>query len=750
MTVQAGRTTNVTATYNSAPIYTLAVESLYGTPVPAAGSHDYLENSAVTCSIGGSPVTSGTTQRVCVGWTRTGSSPGAGSTLSSAFSMTAHTTHTWLWRTNHYLAAAAGGAGSVSTSGGWYRSVSNAAVTATPIAGYAFNRWTGDVPSAQTNANPVSLPMDRPRSVTALFAPIAGQTAVWTNTANGTWATLGNWLSSQKPGPGTNADINANGTYVSTANFGGVAVRHIELGTRSTSGTQTLDIGNSALSASNVTVGARGVLLNADNGTINGGGLITVRSGGTWRKTGGTGGGIGSHSLQLDAGGRWTVGSTGSDKYTVVGSAATYTINGVVDGPGGLDLNEKNNRVVWTGTGQINVASITLNNNNGYAYLGGSLTIGAAFTHGAAANNRSILLNGADITFNGTFSHPSGNARVLVLDDGATSATVRGTNLISVSASGGNTAVFTGYPTSDGGTLTVAGSGTLLLSTRDNGTRIQLRGQNLNLQRNTTLAGDVYGGYIKKEVGGTIAVAGSGVTLAISTNAILVLDGQDRLVRVNAGAVLRMEQGNVRGSSNGTVERWNIRVGQGSAATFALATGASKFAKESTNPMWALLDSNTTVTAASTGRLNVENTRFAVAIKDGAAWGLRTAGTVGLGSGAIVEALSTDKGRRQRLVASMLYLNELRVYGSVDVALTLANDGAADNDGDGTTDSAIYVKKLDLSEMQAGTTVTLAAAAGSGIATPVVYYGRLVNPNNVARGPGFYRLQEEGTVFVLR
>ena len=72
-----------------------------------------------------------------------------------------------------YFQPAASGPGLVDRPGAWYTNGAAVTVTATPSNGCVFAGWTGDVPAAFTNANPVTLTMDVPRQITAIFVPLS-------------------------------------------------------------------------------------------------------------------------------------------------------------------------------------------------------------------------------------------------------------------------------------------------------------------------------------------------------------------------------------------------------------------------------------------------------------------------------------------------------------------------------------------------------------------------------------------------
>jgi uncharacterized repeat protein (TIGR02543 family) len=80
----------------------------------------------------------------------------------------ATTTYTATFAIQYSLTTAAASGGSVSPAGtSWYNSGQSASFTATPNAGYSFLNWSGDLTGS---ANPGSLTMNAPRSVTANFS----------------------------------------------------------------------------------------------------------------------------------------------------------------------------------------------------------------------------------------------------------------------------------------------------------------------------------------------------------------------------------------------------------------------------------------------------------------------------------------------------------------------------------------------------------------------------------------------------
>ncbi len=151
----------------------LEVISPRGSPTPAVGTNTYSRGTTLTAS-SGSPSSSGGTQYLCTGWTMTGNIPLSGTNTSTSITLTNDAVLTWLWgATNYYYSFSCTGSGSVTGSpSGWYHE--NTVVQAVPIpaAGGAFLGWQLDVPPAQTNNNPLSLLLDQPRTIRALFSVV--------------------------------------------------------------------------------------------------------------------------------------------------------------------------------------------------------------------------------------------------------------------------------------------------------------------------------------------------------------------------------------------------------------------------------------------------------------------------------------------------------------------------------------------------------------------------------------------------
>ncbi|MBN1671120.1 MAG: right-handed parallel beta-helix repeat-containing protein, partial [Kiritimatiellae bacterium] len=155
--------------YELPAVVGLTVESVYGNPSPAVGEHLVPRWSSVACSV--EAVVSGNfTQRVCTGWTGTGSVPADGVTSNVEVMMTQPSTLTWLWRTDYRFEGQADPGGALSATSDWYEAGTVLTVAASVSNGYRFVGWAGDVPPGQEGANPLDLTMDRARSIRALFS----------------------------------------------------------------------------------------------------------------------------------------------------------------------------------------------------------------------------------------------------------------------------------------------------------------------------------------------------------------------------------------------------------------------------------------------------------------------------------------------------------------------------------------------------------------------------------------------------
>ena len=170
---------------------------IYGTHVPSLGQ--MITNSAVT------PTTAVDGERyACYGWLAEtgGVTVASGSTTQAIVQINADTTLTYLWTNNFQLTVSTSINGSVDTSvNGWYTSGTAVSdITATPDGAYEFLQWSGDVPFANRNDNPLTIVMDQPRTIVAHFVnPSTG--VARSRSTSGDWFDWQNWSPQGVPGP---------------------------------------------------------------------------------------------------------------------------------------------------------------------------------------------------------------------------------------------------------------------------------------------------------------------------------------------------------------------------------------------------------------------------------------------------------------------------------------------------------------------------------------------------------------------
>ena len=152
---------------------TAASPSPHGATVPFGYGIRHLDPGSTLTNSVETPVgeISGT-RWSCIGWSGTGSVPPSGETNLVTFAIQQDSTLTWLWQFQHFLEIMVNGSGAVDTASGWYPE-GTLNITAIPDAYHVFVQWTGgDLPPHLRTANPLSIILDRPFSLTAEFQPV--------------------------------------------------------------------------------------------------------------------------------------------------------------------------------------------------------------------------------------------------------------------------------------------------------------------------------------------------------------------------------------------------------------------------------------------------------------------------------------------------------------------------------------------------------------------------------------------------
>ena len=160
-----------------------------GTPTSVPYGTSWLpDGSALTIEVPNLVETNGT-RYAAAGWSGNGSVPLTGAGTSVSFTLLTNSLLTWNWSTNQYqFMASISGQGTVNITDDWYAPGATVNLMATPNSGYKFVRWLGSVPVCDATNSQLSVIMDQPRTLVALFAPVGGSAT----SLAGDWATFGN------------------------------------------------------------------------------------------------------------------------------------------------------------------------------------------------------------------------------------------------------------------------------------------------------------------------------------------------------------------------------------------------------------------------------------------------------------------------------------------------------------------------------------------------------------------------------
>lgn len=191
----------------------LSVVSAHGAPMPPTGIADPGLNSSIACYMTSSPEPFGaSTQFMCTGWTNgMGIIPAAGATTNAGvFPLTQVSGIEWTWQTQMLVTVIPPVNGDINPGSGWYPADNVLTFIPTPSNGYQFAGWTGDVPVARTNDNPLVLTNTRTRVIGVNFENIL-YTIIATAGVNGVIKPSGNVRVSH--GNNTNFTITPNPGY---------------------------------------------------------------------------------------------------------------------------------------------------------------------------------------------------------------------------------------------------------------------------------------------------------------------------------------------------------------------------------------------------------------------------------------------------------------------------------------------------------------------------------------------------------
>ena len=152
-------------------VFTLEVNSKVKQVKPEPGSHTFEYGTDVDAKVerGSVEERSFGARYTCLGWSGLGDVPGSGTGTVVRFTVTQDSGLTWNWKTDYYLSLEAGDGGEIKGDEGWFAQGSEVMVTAEPGKKYRFVSWKGGIPSEDELKNPVSVIMDGPRAISAVF-----------------------------------------------------------------------------------------------------------------------------------------------------------------------------------------------------------------------------------------------------------------------------------------------------------------------------------------------------------------------------------------------------------------------------------------------------------------------------------------------------------------------------------------------------------------------------------------------------
>jgi hypothetical protein len=157
----------------------LSVASQRGMSVPIPGNHRHLQGTVVNLSVTSTPITVGSTQWVCTGWTGQGDVPASGTMTSvAAFNLTQDSAISWVWRTDYRLTLSGTTNGELATAAAWVPEGTNFVVEAMAAPYYHLDSWVGDTNDCVMASNGLTGTMDAPRTISAIFAPNITSTGV--------------------------------------------------------------------------------------------------------------------------------------------------------------------------------------------------------------------------------------------------------------------------------------------------------------------------------------------------------------------------------------------------------------------------------------------------------------------------------------------------------------------------------------------------------------------------------------------
>lgn len=168
----------------------------YGTPLPDGygATSDYLDDTMITNTVFSPVDQSNGLRHACFGWelrdATNGYANSSGAT-QAVFQLTTNLILTWKWTNEYQLVTSSSGNGGVNTNyaNGWYtNNVVVTGIVATADVTYVFSQWTGTgVPAGQETDNPLTVTMDRARTIMANFSLFQAKTNRFNSAGTNDW-----------------------------------------------------------------------------------------------------------------------------------------------------------------------------------------------------------------------------------------------------------------------------------------------------------------------------------------------------------------------------------------------------------------------------------------------------------------------------------------------------------------------------------------------------------------------------------
>lgn len=184
----------------------------YGNPAPDPyGDVLVATGTTLTNAVDSPAGTANGLRYACTGWTLAGTLGApldGGSSTQAVFTASTNSVLTWSW-TNQYLLSLTWSAGGALTpdASGWYTNGDSASFTATPSNGFVFAQWVGTgLTEAQRTNVTVTIAMNQPRTLRALFASTSPTVRVW-SASSGRWTDDLTWSPAGLPGPADTAIV---------------------------------------------------------------------------------------------------------------------------------------------------------------------------------------------------------------------------------------------------------------------------------------------------------------------------------------------------------------------------------------------------------------------------------------------------------------------------------------------------------------------------------------------------------------